>query len=115
MTFACAVMAICLLGAGDPATSIVLDDQPVASVNVWTLREPALQPEQAGDEPDPAPPQQGAPIIKGMLFGGGFGCVYGMAVAGAGTDISHGGSCVLNGLFFGAVGAGIGAWIKMLR
>lgn len=111
----CTVLATCLLGAGDPAPSIVLDGHPIATVNVWTMRDPALRPEQDDDAPEPAPRAQGAPILKGMLLGGASGCVYGIAVAGTGTDISHGGSCVLHGLFLGAVGAGIGAWIKALR
>ena len=115
MILACTVLATCLFGVNDSASSIVLDGHPIAAVDAWTLRKPALQPEQDEDTPDPALRRQGAPSVKGMLFGGGFGCVYGTAVAGTGTDISHGGSCVLNGLFFGAVGAGIGAAVKMLR
>lgn len=115
MILACAALATCLLGT-EPAPSIVLDGRPVATVDAWTLREPAVQPEQEqDDEPDPAARPDGAPIIKGLLFGGGFGCVYGMAVAGTGEDISVSGSCILNGLFFAGVGAGIGAWIKALR
>ena len=94
----------CVLCATAPLT---LDGREITPVlDVWRLQEPVAEPE---DKPE------GTTIVHGALAGALAGCFYGVGVAGSGDDLSRTGSCVLNGLFFGGVGAGAVALVKWLR
>lgn len=100
--------------AGPPRPPLTFDGREISPVvEVWTLpsQEPAADADEADDEPSPSE----SLVRIGLVTGALWGCILGIALAAPPSDIGRGGLCVLNGLFFGSVGAGVGALVKWIR
>ena len=118
MTRATALMAVALLafpGAGRHGAAHNQDGQRLSPVvDVWALQEPATpaaEPEEAAATSD-----DWSPVRDGALAGAVTGCYLGWALASQpDSDISRAGLCVLGGLFYAGVGAGVGALVKCIR
>lgn len=102
--------------ASAPFPPITLNGRELSPVpDVWTLQEPAA-PVEPDDEEKPASAGR-SPVITGALAGALFGCAAGAgaALADASDDIDGVGFCVLTGLFYAGVGAGVGALVQWIR
>ena len=110
----CGAVAGCLLVTSPPLTFNGNELSPV--VEVWAIQEPAVPATTVEEEPNERDRSLLIhPVIVGAIAGAGGGCLYGAAVAVSSTDISPGGSCVLNAIAFGGIVAGTVAFARWYR
>lgn len=106
------LLTSCCLLVPPAGLPITLHGRPIEPVpNVWTLQEPAVEPDENDDESI----SSGPPTRTWILAGAFWGCVYGIAAATSSSDEGRGELCFLNGLFFAGIGAGAGALVKLIR
>ena len=110
---ACGVVVSCLLAALPPLTLDGHELSPV--VEVWSLQEPAVEPEPAADEQAAGGFVERHPILTGAIFGAVGGCIYGAAVGSSTSDLKASDFCMANALVWSGIIAGTVAFARWYR